>query len=144
MKQNASWKVKSCIAHLEIFHTLWNMKFHCHAHNNLSLVPILSQSTHTHKCKFHFNIIFTHMASFLSGLFLSAFLLNSVCISHVYHICQMPFHCIYTDMFTLTLFGRDSTNFDVLLSTSVTSLQLPSLFGLHILLIRHRHFVFTQ
>jgi hypothetical protein len=67
-------------------------------------------------------MLFLHIwLDFASGLFLSAFLLNSVCISLVYHICHMPFHCIYTDMNTLTLFGRECTNFDALLSTSVTS-----------------------
>lgn len=119
------------------------MKFYRHTHN-LPLVPILSQSTLTHYARFIL-ILYLHIwLDFPSGLFLSAFLLNSVCISHVYHIRHMPFHCVYTDMITLTLSGRECMNLDALLSTSVTSLQLTSLFDLSILLIRHFHSVFTQ
>jgi len=62
MTPSASWKVKSCTVQLQISHTLWTMKFHCRTHN-LSLVPILSQSTHI-LCKVHCNIIFTHIARF--------------------------------------------------------------------------------
>jgi hypothetical protein len=56
----------------------------------------------------------------------------------------MPFNCIYTDMITLTLFGRESVQVLMLFTKSVTSLHLFSPFGLNILLSRHPHSAFTQ
>jgi hypothetical protein len=41
--KESSLDVNNSVASQEIFHVLWNAKFHYHAHNSQPLVPALSQ-----------------------------------------------------------------------------------------------------
>ena len=119
---NASWEARN-------FPHFMKPKCNYHTHNNLPLVPVLSQYTqsHTHYARFILIIFPFVWLDSPRGLFFSAFQLNFLCISHISHTCHKPLHFIYVDMIMITHWRIQCTNFDALLPTSISSLWLPFL-----------------
>jgi hypothetical protein len=97
MEQSPSWKTSNNSASLEISHLSWNTKVHYYVHESPPSVPLFTHMNLVHPFPSYFSM--SHSNIFLLSMHRSSkwsfpfrlFEQNFVCISHLFHMCYMPY-----------------------------------------------------